>query len=103
MIDLDKEWIPVVLAVVVPLLGGIGWWFRAMREDRLREALARKEDKLKDLAKIEELQSAIFKMQQDRIADEANKRKEVDTTVKLMNDMTILLKAALTKNEKEGS
>lgn len=99
MLEIDKDWIPVILAVVGPLLVGIGWMFKSRREDRLRAELERKAEKLKDLAKIEELQSVIFKMQQERIIDEANKRREVDTSVKLMTDMTTLLKAAIGEKE----
>lgn len=95
MLDIQKEWIPVVLAIVGPTLVGIGWWFKARRMDRLARELERKNDKLRDLEKIERLQATIFEMQQNRIADEANKRREADVSVKLMSEMTVLLKQAI--------
>lgn len=93
MWDIDKDWIPVILGIVTPGVVGVGWWFKSRRADRLERELAQRQDKLKDLARIEILQDTIFKMQQERIADEGNKRKEADTSVKLLSDMTVLLKS----------
>lgn len=100
MPGIDAAWIPVVLAVLSPFLLGIGWWFKTKREDRIALDTERKADKLSDLRKIEELQVKIFTMQQERIADEANKRREVDVSNKLLSEMAALLKTALA--EKEG-
>lgn len=99
--DIDKDWIPVILGILTPSILGMGWVFKTRREDRLAKDLERKQDKLKDLAKIEELQKQVFIMQQERISDEANKRKEADVSVKLMSEMTVLLKSALAVKEKE--
>lgn len=80
---------------------GIGWLFKTRREDRLRRELEAKREKLADLAKIEELQRTIFEMQQERITDEANKRREADVSVKLLTDMTALLKTTLAAKKAE--
>lgn len=103
MYDIDKDWIPVILALITPTIIGIGWVFKTRREDRLRKELDIKTKELGYLAKIEEQQKTIFAMQQDRISDEANKRKEADVSVSLMKDMTVLSKqilAALAEKDK---
>ena len=101
MHDIDKDWIPVVLAIVTSTMIGIGWLFKTRRADHLRKELDLKLEKLALLARIEDQQKTIFTMQQERIADEANKRKEADVTVSLMKDMTVLLKKALSEKVEE--
>jgi len=82
-------WIPVVLAivaaVVVPTITGLGVWLRWKRED-----------KLKDLQKIEALQLEIKTAMQDRIKDEMNKRLEAETSSKTIMELATLNKQSLT-------
>lgn len=73
------------------LLSGFGKWMKWRRED-----------KLADLAKIEELQTEIKAMMQERIKDEMNKRQEADTGNKLMAEMIVLLRDAQ-KTHQKGS
>ncbi len=57
-----EVWIPVVLAIVTPVLAGFGWWFKSRRDDRIKreaaqqafvEWLEARNDKL--LGKVESL------------------------------------------------
>lgn len=95
----EAHQLTVLLAILTPVLAGIGWWIKNIATVRAAAVIALKEDKLNDLRKIEELQRRIETMLQERIADEANKRREADTSVKLMTEMTALLKTALTAKE----
>lgn len=92
------QWVMELLLALLgsaTFTGGIGWWFKTSRDDRLARDLERKQDKLADLAKIEKLQQTLSDWQQKRIADEENKRREVDVSNKLLLDITVLLKEAL--------
>lgn len=100
MFDLDKDWIPVILAVVTPAFVAVGWLVKTRREDRLTRELEWKTKELKYLAKIEDLQRMAFAWQQERIKDEENKRREVDVSNKLMLELTVLVKNTLSERDK---
>lgn len=61
----------MILTLVTGVFGGVGWWFRARREDKLR-----------DLRKIEDLQKEIYQMQQDRILEEIKRRELLEAANK---------------------
>lgn len=81
MLDIDKDWIPVILAlitaVVTPTVIGIGWWFKSKRED-LKAERERHRAELERLCAIiasqeikeEKLQQKIENLLMDSIARE---------------------------------
>lgn len=99
----EEHQLALILAIITPIIAaviaGISWGVKNFTQNRLSALLARKEDKLNDLRKIDELQRRIETMLQERIVDEATKRREADTSVRLMTEMTALLKTALAAKE----
>lgn len=94
--ELQQLFLTAVIApIVLAIIAGIGWLFKTRREDKLARDQRHEIEKVRLLEKIEELQATIFRMQQERIADEANKRQEADVTNRLLAEMTVLLKTAL--------
>lgn len=87
-----EPWIPVILALALPILTGIGFWFKQHLEANVRREQREQNEKLTLLAKIESLQKTISDMYQERLADEANKRREADTSVKMIAEAVVLMK-----------
>jgi hypothetical protein len=88
-----EEWIPVVLAIVTPMAGGIGWWFKVRRDDRLAREAAY-------IAQIKDLQQQVKDEQQEnkaqlqeRLRYEVVRRESVDQTMQLLRELTALLRA----------
>ncbi len=91
--DIDKDWIPVILAIVTGVFGGIAHWWKSRREDKLR-----------DLTKIDDLQKMITTMQQERIREEIAKN-EVLLAAKAEASENVTLQAelvSLLRGLKEG-
>jgi hypothetical protein len=82
------EWLmQLLLAVITPVLAGMGWWIKTHRDDRVAEKLA-------DVAEIKALRQMIFEMQQERIQYEMVRRESTDQTMKVLTELrTELLKA----------
>lgn len=99
----EDHQVTLLLAIITPslaaIIAGLSWCAKLFAQGRQAAIAARKEDKINDLKKIEDLQRRIETMLQERIADEANKRREADTSVRLMTEMTVLLKTVLAPKE----
>jgi flagellar basal body-associated protein FliL len=89
-----EAWIPVILSalgsggILMVIVKGIGKAL-AKREE------ARATEKLGLLNKIEALQTRIFDMQQDRIAEQIKLREASSESAKALSEMSALLKTTL--------
>lgn len=75
----------LVSAIGVPTLGGIGWYIKTMRDDRIA-------DKLEDLTCIKDLRKQVFDLQQDRIQYEITRRESSDKTMQVLGDLVTYVK-----------
>jgi hypothetical protein len=77
---------PLLLAIIgsAPILGGVGWWFKTRRDDRIA-------DKLADLTEIKSLREQIYKMQQERIQYEITRRESAEQTNKVLDELRKML------------
>lgn len=91
--DIDKDWIPVILAIVTGVFGGIAHLWRSRREDKLR-----------DLMKIDELQKFITASQQERIREEIARREVLEAAKAEASENTAIQAelVALLKGLKKG-
>lgn len=87
------DWaLQLTLAIIgsSPILGGIGWWVKTRRDDRLARELADKEQ-------IKQLQQEVKDLLQDRIKYEMVRRESSDQTNKLLTEAMALLRETLKK------
>lgn len=75
----------LVSALGVPTIGGIGWYIKSMRDERVA-------DKLDDLTTIKDLRKQIFDLQQERIQYEITRRESSDKTMQVLGDLVTYVK-----------
>lgn len=97
-----EVWIPVVLAIVTPALAGVGWWFKAWRDDRTaREARHRVVVDVLE-ARNDKLQGKVESLLMDAIAREREANAQMIDRIAMDRQQNVVA-AAMTVALKEAT
>jgi hypothetical protein len=84
------DWLKELLLAVIgsaSITGGIGWWFKTRRDDRIARDLAHAEREQAALKEAREAQQEVKAMLQDRIKYEMVRGDSSDLTGRVLNEL----------------
>ena len=85
-----QDWLKELLLAVIgsaSITGGIGWWFKTRRDDRIARDLANAEREKAALTAAREAQQEVKAMLQDRIKYEMVRGDSSDLTGRVLNEL----------------